>query len=94
MSKQSVAALRALIQERFPDASPLTHRTTEHVATGITPLDDILPSGGLPRGHLTVWAPQGGAIAMLRAACDATIARWAASCTGLEPAGGGRKPSA
>lgn len=73
MSKQSVAALRALIEERFPDASPLTQRTAEHVATGIGPLDEILPNGGLPRGHLTVWAPQGGAIAMLRAACDAAI---------------------
>lgn len=74
MAKQSVAALRALIEERFPDASPLTHRTAEHVATGIGPLDESLPNRGLPRGHLTVWAPQGGGSAILRAACDAAIA--------------------
>ena len=29
----SVAALRALIEQRFPDAAPLTQRTTEPVAT-------------------------------------------------------------
>ena len=77
----SVAALRALIQQRFPDATPLplvgqpdSARTAEQVATGIPPLDHILPNGGLPRGRLSVWAPQGGATAILRAACHATVA--------------------
>jgi len=70
MSSQ-VAALRALIQQRFPDATPLTGgaQTTEHVVTGINALDAILPSGGLPRGRLSVWQPRGGATSILRAAC-------------------------
>ena len=61
--------LRSLLEQRFPDATPVTHRTAEPVATGIQPLDAILPTGGLPRGRLTVWMPQGGATAILRAAC-------------------------
>ncbi len=72
----SVAALRALIQERFPNAAPLTGgaQTTEQVATGIGALDRVLPNGGLPRGRLSVWAPHGGATAILRAACDSAVA--------------------
>src|SRR5476649_317021 len=74
----SVAALRALIQQRFPDATPITGvpggaQTTEHVATGIAALDKVLPNGGLPRGRLSVWAPQGGATAILRAACHSVV---------------------
>jgi len=68
------AALRALIEHRFPDATPVTHRTAEPVATGIEVLDEILPGRGLPRGRLTVWMPQGGATAALRAACHTTVA--------------------
>jgi len=68
------AALRALIEHRFPDATPVTHRTAEPVATGIEVLDEILPGRGLPRGRLTVWMPQGGASAVLRAACHTTVA--------------------
>jgi hypothetical protein len=68
----SVAALRALVEQRFPDALPITHRSTA-VATGLAPLDRILPSGGLPRGRLSVWASQGGATAILRAACLTTV---------------------
>jgi hypothetical protein len=72
----SVAALRALIEQRFPDATPLTGgaQTTEHVATGLGVLDEVLPNGGLPRGRLSVWAPQGGATAILRASCHAVVA--------------------
>ena len=65
----STALLRSLLEQRFPDATPVTHRTAEPVATGILPLDGILPSGGLPRGRLSVWLPQGGATAILRSAC-------------------------
>jgi hypothetical protein len=65
----ATAALRQLLEQRFPDATPVTHRTAEPVATGITPLDGILPNGGLPRGRLSVWLPLGGATAILRAAC-------------------------
>ena len=69
------AAIRALIEHRFPDATPVTHRTAEPVATGIDALDVILPGHGLPRGRLTVWMPQGGATAVLRAACHTTVAQ-------------------
>ena len=65
----SAAVLKSLLEQRFPDATPVTHRTAEPVATGIGPLDAILPNGGLPRGRLTVWLPQGGATAILRSAC-------------------------
>jgi hypothetical protein len=68
----SVAHLRELIEQKFPDAIPLTHRTTEELSTGIAALDGILPSGGLPRGKLTAWTPYGGATAILRAACRHT----------------------
>ncbi|MEO7369170.1 MAG: hypothetical protein ABIZ36_14535 [Gemmatimonadaceae bacterium] len=67
----SSALLRSLLEQKFPDAIPVTHRTAEPVATGIGLLDAILPGGGLPRGRLSVWMPQGGATAILRAACHA-----------------------
>jgi hypothetical protein len=67
-----LSALRQLLEQRFPDATPVTHRTTEQVVTGIAALDRVLPSGGFPRGRLSVWSPQGGATAILRAACVAT----------------------
>lgn len=69
------AAVRALIENQFPDAIPVIHRTAEPVATGIDVLDAILPGRGLPRGRLTVWMPQGGATAVLRAACHTTVAQ-------------------
>jgi hypothetical protein len=65
----STALLRSLLEQKFPDATPVTHRTAEPVATGIALLDGILPNGGLPRGRLSVWLPQGGATAILRSAC-------------------------
>jgi hypothetical protein len=74
-STAATAALRALIEQRFPDATPLRQGTTEQVATGIAQLDGILPNRGLPRGRLSVWAPFGGATAILRAACDLAVAR-------------------
>src|ERR1041384_7497696 len=71
----SVAALRALIEQRFPDAAPLTDgaRATDGVATGIAALDRILPNHGFPRGRLSMWAPLGAANAILRAACHAVV---------------------
>ena len=66
--------LRSLLEQRFPDATPVTHRTAEPVATGVQQLDAILPGGGLPRGRLSVWLPRGGATAVLRAACHTTVA--------------------
>lgn len=68
----STASLRSLLEQRFPDATPVTHRTAVPVATGIGVLDTILPGGGLSRGRLTVWMPQGGATAILRTACMTT----------------------
>jgi len=65
----AVPDLRSLLDQRFPDATPVTHSTAEPVATGIQKLDAILPTGGLPRGRLSVWMPEGGATAILRAAC-------------------------
>lgn len=68
-SLSALPDLRSLLEQKFPDAAPVTHRTAEPVATGIQLLDAILPGGGLPRGRLTVWMPQGGATAILRASC-------------------------
>lgn len=75
MPAVSISALRELIEQRFPDAAVVQRRAVEPVVTGVAPLDRILPNGGLPRGHLSVWTPQGGASAMLRAACLATVAK-------------------
>lgn len=74
MSSESVARLRELLEKQFPDSAPITRRSTDQVATGIDLLDRALPSGGLPRGRLSVWAPRGGATAILRAACLGTVA--------------------
>lgn len=70
----ALPALRQLLEQRFPDATPLTHRTAEPVATGIGGLDRILPGGGLPRARLTVWLPRGGATAILTAAANKVLA--------------------
>jgi hypothetical protein len=70
-----IAALRALIQQRFPDATPLTGGAQTTLATGIQELDQVLPNGGLPRGRLSVWAPRGGATAILRASCHTVCAQ-------------------
>lgn len=70
----SLSGLRLLIEQRFPDATPITHRTAEPVATGIPGLDKILPGGGLPRARLTVWLPKGGATAILTAAAQKAVA--------------------
>ena len=75
MPAVSIAALRELIEQRFPDATPANWQAAEPVATGVGPLDRILPGGGLPRRQLTVWTPQGGASSMLRAACRCTVAK-------------------
>jgi hypothetical protein len=72
-----LAALRKLLEQRFPDAAPLTHRVARPVATGVPALDRILPGRGLPRGRLTAWTTHGhtgGAMAVMRAACRAVVA--------------------
>jgi hypothetical protein len=65
----SVAALRALIEQRFPDAVPITRGIARPVASGIPEMDRALPKGGFPLGRLSVCAPHGGITAILRAAC-------------------------
>lgn len=70
----SVLALRQLLHQRFPDAAPLADRANA-VATGLGAVDALLPGGGLPRGRLTAWVSEGGATAVLSAACLTTVAR-------------------
>jgi hypothetical protein len=68
----SVAALRALIEQRFPDAVPITRTIARPVASGILELDRALPKGGFPLARLSVCAPYGGSTAILRATCRHT----------------------
>lgn len=65
--------LRELLDLKFPDAVPLQRHRTEVVATGIGELDNIFPSGGFPRGRLSVWTPGGGATAVLRSVCRSAV---------------------
>lgn len=71
----AVLDLRRSLAERFPGALPLVYRTAGAVPTGLLELDHLLPNGGFPRGRITVWAPGGGATAVLRAACAASASR-------------------
>lgn len=82
----NLAAVRQLLEQRYPDAAPLTQRAERSVATGIPALDRILPGGGLPRGTLTAWHSQGGAAAILRAACR-TISAAGARAVWIDAAG-------
>lgn len=52
---------------------PVPQRTAEPVALGVTGLERAFPAGGLPRGRVTAWMPQGGAMAILRASCQAAL---------------------
>ncbi|HEX6925793.1 MAG TPA: hypothetical protein VF167_10185 [Longimicrobiaceae bacterium] len=70
-----VAALRGVIEQRFPSAVPSVYQTTPGVPTGLATLDAALPNGGLPRGRLCVWEPGVGAGAVLRRACAAARER-------------------
>jgi len=104
--------LRRRLAEEYPDARPLVERDAQRLAhpvpTGIAALDRMLPGGGLPRGKLTAWAPDGGAAAVLRAACRAALAAgeraawidvsrtatfgWAAGLGGRDAGLGDREP--
>lgn len=70
-----VLALREMLEQRFPDAVPVTHRSAEAIATGIPALDHALPGEGLPRGRIVAWAPGGGATAVLRTVCETVTRR-------------------
>ena len=71
----SLATLRQILEQRFPDAVPPAYRTVPQVATGIAELDRILPGGGLARGRLAAWIPGGAATAVLAGACRRIAAR-------------------
>jgi hypothetical protein len=71
----AVLDLRRALEQRFPDALPLGPGTVGAVGTGIEALDALLPGRGLARGRLTAWRAGGGATAVLRAACEAAVAR-------------------
>lgn len=72
---QAALDLRRLLERRFPDALPVRYGTTASAPTGVAELDAILPSGGLPRGKLTVWTRGPASSALLRAACRAAVER-------------------
>jgi hypothetical protein len=67
--------LREALERRYPDAVPLSRGIAPAVATGLEPLDRLLPGGGLARGRVTAWRPGGGATAVLRAASEAALRR-------------------
>lgn len=70
------AAVRDLLRERFPDAVPLPERAVPALDTGLTLLDQLLPSGGLPRARVVVWRSEGGgATALLRSAAGSLVER-------------------
>ena len=70
-----VLELKAALEQRFPNAQPVAYRTSGAVATGMSLLDNLLPSGGLPRGRVSLWTPGGGATAILYAAAQAVAGR-------------------
>lgn len=69
-----VAALRELLERRFPTAIPPVERGDGAIGTGIRALDRAFPGGGLPRGRLVSWAPGVGTGAVLRSACGVVTA--------------------
>ncbi|GDX86621.1 hypothetical protein LBMAG44_05340 [Gemmatimonadota bacterium] len=73
MAAAQLAELRALLEQKFPDAMPLARRTSRPASTGIAELDRALPNGGFPLGKLSACEPQGGSTSILRAACQACI---------------------
>lgn len=67
-------ALRNLLVERFPDAVLVPDRATPPLPTGFSVFDRLLPNGGLPRGRMVTWTSlEGGATAVLRAACASLL---------------------
>ncbi|MGQ0816057.1 MAG: hypothetical protein ACT4O1_16630 [Gemmatimonadota bacterium] len=70
-----VLDLKTALEQRFPNAQPVAYRAAGAVATGISPLDNLLPAGGLPRCRISLWTPGGGATAILYAAAQAVNER-------------------
>ena len=75
VSMHALAQLRHDLEQRFPDALPLARGLAAAVATGMGPIDSLLPGGGLARGRVTLGKPGGGATAVLRAASHAAVMR-------------------
>lgn len=70
-----VLSLKEALEQRFPNAQPVAYRTASPVSTGLSALDSMLPSGGLPRGRVSLWTPGGGATALLYAAAQSVAVR-------------------
>lgn len=70
-----ILLLKEALEQRFPNALPISYRSAGAVATGVSALDNMLPANGLPRGRLSLWKPGGGATAILYAACEAVAQR-------------------
>ena len=67
--------LRQTLAQRYPDALPLQPGAAGAVATGLGPVDALIPGGGLPRGRVTAWASGGGSTAVLLSACQTALSR-------------------
>lgn len=70
-----ILLLKEALEQRFPNALPISYRTAGAVASGVIALDNMLPANGLPRGRLSLWKPGGGATAILYAACESVAQR-------------------
>jgi hypothetical protein len=70
-----VLLLKEALEQRFPNALPVSYRTGGALPTGVSALDLMLPAHGLPRGRITLWTPGGGATAIMYAACEAIATR-------------------
>lgn len=81
-----ILLLKEALEQRFPNALPISYRTAGGVATGVAVLDNLLPSNGLPRGRLSLWKPGGGATAILYAACE-TVAQSGERAAWIDAAG-------
>ncbi len=71
----AIAQLKRDLEQRFPNALPVTRGLAAAVATGIPEIDRLMPGAGLARGRVTQWRPGGGATAVLRAASYAAVKR-------------------
>ena len=67
-----ILLLKEALEQRFPNALPISYRTAGAVATGVAALDNMFPANGLPRGRLSLWKPGGGATRVASVASGAT----------------------
>jgi hypothetical protein len=81
-----ILLLKEALEQRFPNALPISYRTAGAVGTGVAALDNLLPANGLPRGRLSLWKPGGGATAILYAACE-TVAQRGERAVWIDAAG-------